>query len=426
MNNNHSEKKWGIEAAARACLVPYGPKRLFFSRLFENLLRPILYFGTNDGSKTGEGPRRILVVEYWYLGDVVMLTPFLKNLRLHYPKAHIAVLANPRGIPILEEQGLVDEIIAINVPWAQHLSRWKKYFSRWWGEYFRCVARLRARQFDLGFTVRADIRDNFLLWLSNVRRRVGYGYAYGGSLLTDVVEPDLGRPHYADRWLRLLEHLKKPVLDRQPELKLARAQRVFAKKFLEEMGLGDGEMVIGFHPGARNEVRQWGQERFLEVARRLKRLFPVKILWFRDPGTPEPAGDGEFIQVALPLKEFLAVLAECKLVVCNDTGPMHMASGLGVPVVAIFGPGMTDWWGPRSAGSRVVAHGGVWCRPCYDYCLFDQPYCLRVVTVDSVYEAAAEAVHAVLRRAELSQKANGEIREQVEMAPASGAERIGD
>jgi lipopolysaccharide heptosyltransferase II len=386
------------EAAARACMVRYGKTQLRLSWLFEVLLRPFLFLRSEKPLRLDEEPERILVLEYWNLGDLVMLTPFLKNLRLHYPKAHIAIIASPRAVSMLEGQGLVDEIVPVKMPWAQHMARRKKYFSRYWGEYIRCIARLRARRFDLGFTVRADIRDNFLLWVGKVRHRVGYGYGYGGSLLTEVVPPDLSQPHYADRWLHLLEHLGKPVLDRQPELRVGPEQRAFGRRFLGEMGLDNGDVLVGFHPGARNEVRQWGNEKFLEVARRLTELFPVKILWFQDPGAPEkPSGRG-FIPVTLPLKEFMAVLSECKLLVCNDTGPMHMASGLGVPVVAVFGPGMREWWGPRSAGSQVVAHESIWCRPCFDYCIFDQPYCLRAVTVDSVYEAAAGALNGLVHR----------------------------
>jgi ADP-heptose:LPS heptosyltransferase len=392
LNSNNSVPNQSADGAARACLVRYGAPRLFLSRVFETLLQPILYFQRRDKHKTAEEPRSILVVEYWYLGDLVMVTPFLKNLRLHYPKAHIAIVANPRVIPFLEGQGLVDEIFPLKVPWAQDMSRRKKYLSPHWGEYFKCLAKLRSRRFDLGFTVRADIRDNFLLWLSGVRQRVGYGYGYGGSLLTHVALPDLSRPHYSDRWLQLLQSLRKPILDRQPELKVGPEEKNKARQLLRGLGIQEGDTVLGLHSGARNPIRSWGDEKFLEVAKRLANKFDVKILWFHEPGSPCNHRHSWLIPVSLPLREFLAVLSECRLVLCNDTGPMHLASACGIPVVAVFGPGKEAWWGPRSANSRVVAHEGVWCRPCFDYCIFDQPYCLRAVTVDSVFQAAVEAI----------------------------------
>jgi heptosyltransferase II len=392
---NRMPARYSADATARACLTRFGWKRLALSRMIEGMLRPIVHLGDPQRSKVEKEPHSILVVEYWYLGDLAMLTPFLKNLRLHYPKAHIVMLTSPRVAPLLEGQQLVDEVIPVNVPWTQHMSRWKKYFSRHWVDFFRCLRELRARRFDLGFTGRADIRENFLLWVVHVKRRVGYGFGHGGSLLTDIATPDFERPHYSDRWLRLLEHIGKPVFDRQPELKVMPEEKQGAWKLLRGLRINEDDVLVGVHAGARNPVRQWGEQNFLEVAKRLTASFPVKVLWFHEPESPEPANCSGLIPVALPLREFLAVASECRLFVCNDTGPMHLTAALGVPVVAVFGPGMAAWWGPRSAGSRVVAHEGVWCRPCFDYCIFDQPYCLRVVSVDAVFEEAARVVNAM-------------------------------
>jgi ADP-heptose:LPS heptosyltransferase len=415
LDSNNTIPNRDADGAARACLGRYGATRLFLSRIFETLLQPVLYFQRRDKRRTAEEPQSILVVEYWNLGDFVMLTPFLKNLKLHYPKAHISLLAGPRTVPMAQGQEFVDEIIPVIVPWAQHMSRWRKYVSWHWVNLFQCVRLMRVRRFDLGFTARADVRENFLLWAGGVERRVGYGFGSGGTLLTDVVTPDLARSHYVDRWLHLLEHLKKPILDRRPQLRLAPEQREFARNFLKKIGIENGEVVIGFHSGARNEVRQWGNERFLEVARRLRRAFPVKILWFQDQGATETPGEEDLIPVRLPLKDFLAVLSECRILICNDTGPMHMASGLGVPVVAIFGPTQPEWFAPVGESHRIVIRRDVWCRPCFDYCIFDQPYCLRVVTVDSVYEAAEQAMLSVLNGAKLTNTAISGIPEHLEM-----------
>jgi heptosyltransferase II len=379
---------------ARACLTRFGWKRLALSRVLELLLRPVSHIGDRRRGKPKQNPGSILVVEYWYLGDLVMITPFLKNLRLHYPEAHIAMLASARVASLLEKQDLVDEVIPVNVPWTQHMSRWRKYASRLWIDFFRCLRKVRARRFDWGFAGRADIRENFLLWVLGVNRRIGFGFGYGASLLTDVAAPDLERPHYSDRWLQLLEHIGKPVVDRRAELKVTFEEKQEAQKLLMELKLAKDEVLVGVHPGARNEVRQWGEQNFLEVARRLLESFPVKVLWFNEPGIPALVSQPGVVSVSLPLRRFLAVASECRLLICNDSGPMHLTAALGVPVVAVFGPGMPAWWGPRSSDSKVVAHEGIWCRPCFDYCIFDQPYCLRIISVDAVFAAAAQVMSA--------------------------------
>jgi ADP-heptose:LPS heptosyltransferase len=402
---NETETNRDSEAAARASLVRYGRTRLFLSRLFENLLIPILHLSDKDDYKAAGESLTILVVEYWNLGDFVMITPFLKNLRLHFPKAHIVLLASPRTIPLAEGQGFIDEVIPVTVPWVPHMSRWKKYFSRDWIGLFQCVRMLRKRRFDLGFTARADVRENFIMWAGGIKRRVGYGFAYGGKLLTDIVPPDLSRSHYSERWLHLLEHLNKPILDRRPELRLRTEHRELARRRLAEMGIENGDVLVGIHAGARNEVRQWGNQRFLEVAKRLRTKFPVKIVWFQDASAEQTPTVEGLIPLRLPLQEFLAILAECRVLVCNDTGPMHMASGLSVPVVAVFGPTQPEWFGPIGEDHKIVIRREMWCRPCFDYCVFDQPYCLRLVSVDSVYEAVAEALRVIFGAAGLGNKA---------------------
>jgi len=100
------------------------------------------------------------------------------------------------------------------------------------------------------------------------------------------------------------------------------------------------------------------------------------------------------IPVSLPLRQFLAVLSRCRLFVCNDSGPMHMAGALGVPVVAVFGPTQPEWFGPLGSRHRVVIRRDVWCRPCADHCLFEEPYCLRLIPVEQVMEAVTEVMES--------------------------------
>ena len=394
--------------AALGILVRISPRKRKLIAACEAFLRPLVRLvnrfrgapppATND-------PKSILVLEYWNIGDIAMELPFLESLRVHYPSAHIAILTSPKCVPLLRDQGLVDEIMVVRVPWAQHYSRWKKYnpFSLLWIDFFRTLGALRARKFDLAFAARADLRENFILWLARVRRRVGYAFGGGGFLLTDEVTPDLARPHFSNLWLRLLEHVGKPVLTRQPHLRLMKKENEWADSYLKELGIRSEEFVVAIHPGARSAIRQWGEEGFRAVAERLSANFPVKVIWFHDPGQrPSPSQSSQFIGVSLPLRKFMAVLKRCQLLICNDSGPMHISAALDVPVVGIFGPGEPVWWAPLGEGHRIVIRPEFWCRPCFDYCIFDQPHCLRLVTVESVYDAAADTLRALFVAAEVN------------------------
>ncbi len=181
-------------------------------------------------------------------------------------------------------------------------------------------------------------------------------------------------------------------MDRHPHLKLSPAEKKFAKEYLAERGIGDGELVIGIHPGARIRTRQWGTEKFRAVGEKLAANLPAKILWFQDPNENKPSDDrAPFARVVLPLRQFMAVLARCNLLLCNDSGPMHIATGLGVPVVGVFGPTEPAWFGPLGEQNKIVINPSFWCRPCADRCIFDQPYCLRTISIEQVFQAALDS-----------------------------------
>lgn len=400
MRSSNEIPRQMADAAAPGVLLKISSRKRKFIHFLEALLRPFVYVVDKLRGRipqlTGE-PNRILVLEYWNLGDIVMESPFLHNLRVQYPTAHIAIFTSPKCAELLKDQGLVDEMIVVRVPWAQHYSRWRKYnpFTMLWLDLFRAVRTVHAREFDLAFSARADIRENFMLWATRVRRRVGYAFGGGAFMLTDLATPDLHNPHFSQRWLRLLEHVGKSILTRDPHLGVSPERQKWARQFLAARGIQDSDFLVAIHPGARSVLRQWGQENFVDLANRLQSEFPIKLVWFCDPGK-SVADDGPNAPLALPLGQFMAVLSESRMFICNDSGPMHIATSLGTPVVAIFGPTEPTWFGPLGQGHSVVIRPEFWCRPCFDYCQFDQPYCLRTVTVDSVYEAAAKTIRQLL------------------------------
>ena len=412
------------DTAALGALVKFGPKKRRIIRTIEFFLRPAVKL--IDGLKPSnsvaapEEVREILVIELWNLGDIVMQSPFLINLRVQYPQARIVLLTSPKIAPLIADQGLIDEIVEVRVPWAQHYSRLRKYnpFSSQWFSTFASLRALRKRRLDLAFSARADLRDNFILWFLNIHRRVGYSFGGGGFFLTDTVVPDLRNQHFSHRWLRLLEHLDKPIRERHPRLHVAKEEHHAAGKLLESHGVRDGDFLVAVHAGARSVNRQWGEAHFAEVAERLLANFPVKIIWFQDPAQQIPPPKGEnVLPLALPLKEFVAVLNHCRMFVCNDSGPMHMAAALNVPVVAVFGPTEPAWFGPLGTHHQIVIRGGFWCRPCFDYCIFDQPYCLRAIDVQEVYQAAQNTLQALFSRPS-SEKTSREVAKVPEVQSA--------
>lgn len=386
-----------FEVMARANLLRMTPLKWRLVRSFETLMRLLnpLTPPLRPFENPKEQPASILVIEYWNLGDLAILVPFLRNLRQSFPRAKISLLVNANLTYVLDGQGLVDAFIPARVPWAVHFHRWLKYnpFSFNWISLARTILTLRKRRFDWAFSGRMDVRDNFILWLSGARRRIGYGLGGGSSFLTDAVVPDLSRQHRADIWLRLLEALGVPPDRSFVGFQLTDAEVASARSFLNERGVPPGSLLVGIHPDARLATRRWGDENFAEVARRIMQDTDIHVLWFSEPGHPVQAPSSDRCHtISLSFRPFLAMLSYCKLLVCNDSGPMHLANLLDVPVVAVFGPTNPVWFGPRGARDRVVIRPEFSCRPCFDYCIFIQPYCLKTISTDEVYSAVKDAL----------------------------------
>lgn len=379
------------ERLAQIFLKPLVGRYRLLLFLAEAVLRPLVLFSGRNSATELLPVKRILVCDCGLLGDAVLLAPFLRGLRKRYPYSHIALLGRAVSGAFLLDQNLIDERLPVELPWDQRLSFWKRHnpFSLLWTKFFREVWGLRQPRFDLAIATGwgSDCRENFVIWLSGARRRIGYGYAGGDFFLTDVVPADLTRPHVLDRNLRLLEHIGMRVVPGGESLAVNGDDEHTAADLLAHHGVTKEDLVIGIHPGAGSAIREWGDERFAEVGRWAAERFNARILWFTDPAKPKPPANVDAIRLALPLVQMIAVLSRCQLFICNDGGPMHVAAALKVPVVAVFGSTQPEWFGPYGEGHRVVIRHDMWCRPCRDQCRWKEPYCLRLISVEQVMEA---------------------------------------
>lgn len=348
-------------------------------------------------AKGFSGVERVLWVNVWGHGDTVLSTPALASLRQAFPCAKITLLVQPQTWPLVAQTPYVDEIITGRVPWSRPENKYKvrDYVK---GEFPKLVQSLRERQFDLAIDGHMDARNNMFLWMIGARRRLGFDYGGGRFFLTDLVAPDFGHPHHADLMVQLAKHVGGKELLERPNVPVPEESRQAAKEFWAEHGLEGPHLVVGIHPGAGHQLRFWGLDRFASVADSLRKRFPVKFLCFCQPdgyGSEIPISSPHVI-VSTSLNQFMALLEKCDLLLCNDGGPMHIATGVGTPVVAVFGPGEPKWWSPKGKNSEFVALGGFQCRPCFDRCKFDQPYCLTWLSVEQVLEVAERKVEHLL------------------------------
>ena len=341
---------------------------------FAARVAPGITGGRRDPAPSSAGVRKILVVELWNIGDVVLTLPFLAQLRAHFPAARITLLGRAHAREVLAGSGLVDDFIVADLGWTESTSGAHPLAYPW-----RQLLRLRRtmvdRQFDLAFQARPHVREHVLLALSRAKYRVGVSLGDNHAALTHPVRRDLSGSRRVDDWLALLEPFGGPVPAGAPTLTLDDSERGWAAEFLRARGVGPSDELIGIHPGASLPEKRWPLARFAEVARVLSGSPGTRVLWFVDPAGYGASGESVpgVITVAADLRRLMALLARCRLLVCNDSGPMHLAAALGVPCVAVFGPGISRWFSPLGEGHQLVsatprpdrfqesaaAHGGI-------------------------------------------------------------------
>jgi heptosyltransferase-2 len=317
-------------------------------------------------SPTGqnESVARILVLELWNIGDVILAMPFLAQLRGLFPRAKISLVSRPFAAELLAGTGLVDEFIAADLTWVSgaHLRLAGKTIDLW-----RLSRRLRHQQFDIAFSSRLHVGEHLLLALSGAKRRVGFALGERDAALTDAVAPAEAQQQKVDDWLRLLGPFGGALSVLLPRLRVGDAERQWASGYLTSRGIGKDELLVGIHPGAGLAEKRWPLERFREVATATAGQPGVRVLVFA-----EPSGYGSelftiprVVGAQVGLRELMALVAQCSLLVCNDSGPMHIAGALGVPTVAMFGAGIEEWFAPLGEGHEVL-------RPDQDEQLADQ------------------------------------------------------
>jgi lipopolysaccharide heptosyltransferase II len=320
----------------------------------------------------GLKPFRILIRGSNWLGDSVISMSAVCAIKAGRPDAHITVLAPEKIAPVWKLVPEVDEVVSLT--------------SR---SLFGAIGTIRRQiGFDVAILFPNSLRVALEVWLAGVPRRVGYQGHHRRWLLNQII-PDRSR-------IGPIEHQVSHYLHIAREVGGLAEPPVVRKLWPRAKANGAGAKV-GLCPGAEyGPAKRWLPERFAEVATAVSAQRPVQWILF---GTAGDAEVGATIEASVgaqctnrigqtTMNDLIAELSECALLLTNDTGTMHLATVLGVPVVAVFGSTEPCLTGPLGNASHIIRHQ-VECSPCFlRECPIDFR-CMKAVTVPEVVEAVS-------------------------------------
>ena len=340
-------------------------------------------------------PKKIMVRATNWIGDAVMSLPAIEALRARFPNSEIVLVAKPWVSELYLNHPAVNRQIVYDPEGAHRGAR----------GFWRLVQELRSEGFDAAILLQNAYQAAWMAWCAGIPLRIGYARDGRSSLLNEVVQvpPPPAYGHQVYYYLQLLflsGLIEKPQTVEEIHLYLSEAERRWGARQLQSMGLGGKRFLIGICPGASfGEAKRWLPDRYALLADRLIDVLGADVLIF---GSRADIPLAEAVARAMghtpvlvagrtTLREFMALLAKCHLAITNDSGPMHLAAALQIPLLTIFGSTNERATGPVGRRVRIIKRT-VECSPCgHRQCPIDFR-CMTGVSVDDVYKAALESV----------------------------------
>lgn len=325
-----------------------------------------------------------------WLGDAVMATPIIADVRLKWPNATLTAMCQDGGVSaLLLGNPHLNEVFSFSRP-NEFLRRQERR---------DLIERLRQGKYDLGILLPNSFSSAWWFWRGEVKMRIGFASDLRRFLLTNPIPlpQEIGKEHLVITYKRLLEPLGIPISQTSPALYVTEEEREAAKQLLAQHKIPEGATLIGINPGAAyGSAKCWLPERFRGVIEKFIPRPNTYILCFADrAGAPLVHSICEGmppcvvnLAAATNLRELIALIEQCSVFLTNDSGPMHIAAALKIPLVALFGSTNEIATGPYDHGQVIHKHAE--CSPCLlRTCPIDFR-CMKRIEVDEVYNALVE------------------------------------
>ncbi|MFA5089915.1 MAG: lipopolysaccharide heptosyltransferase II [Candidatus Omnitrophota bacterium] len=340
--------------------------------------------------KGGNTFKRILIVRTDRIGDVLLSTPVIKALRQAYPQAFIAMMVSPYTKDIIEGNPWLDEVIIYD----------KEGRHKGWLQSLGFAFRLKEKGFDAAIVLHPTNRVHLLAFFAAIPRRIGYGRKLG-FLLTDRIRhiKQQGDKHELEYNLDLIRYLGIEPKDKKTFMPIQNKSEAWVKEIFLARGIKAEDRILVIHPGASCPSKRWPPDNFSRAADNLIEKYGFKAVIIAGPKDAKIADavaknmrhSALNLSGGASVSQLASVLKRASLFISNDSGPVHIASSLDIPVISIFGrnqPGLSPRrWQPLGKKSSFL-HKDVGCQPCLAHNCQKGFLCLKAIRVEDVLQTA--------------------------------------
>ncbi|MCX5677925.1 MAG: glycosyltransferase family 9 protein [Candidatus Omnitrophica bacterium] len=352
--------------------------------------------------------KKILIINPFGIGDVLFSTPLVEILKSRYRDCFIGYVCNKRSYEVIRSNPKIDKFFIYEKD--DYRKAWERSKMGCLRLIWDFLMTLMRERFNIAIDLSLGYQYSLLLGLIGIRERFGFNYRKRGRFLTRKIDIDgFNEKHVVEYYCDILKFLDINIRDLKPSPKvyITNEDIAWANDFLKANGVTESDSLIGVIPGcgaswgADARHRRWDSDGFAKVCDGLAERYGAKVVLLGDSHETEICDN---IQSKIKskaimacgktnLRNFLGLINRCKLIITNDGGPLHMAVGLGLNTVSIFGPVDENIYGPypMSKDHIVISKGDIPCRPCYKkfkYKICEDRSCLKSIKADEVLEAA--------------------------------------
>ncbi|MFC1724093.1 lipopolysaccharide heptosyltransferase II [candidate division KSB1 bacterium] len=328
---------------------------------------------------------KVLIVQTAFLGDVILTIPLIRALKKHIKPVHLHILLRPEAEDVYRNDKDIDNIIVYD----------KKNSEKGIQHLFKLIKKVRAEKYELVISPHRSVRSALISYLSGAKQRVGFD-KNSMSILYNKKVKYINDKHEVERNLSLIE----PIYDGEISITLnmqnSENDRKKADELISNTVRAAGQDIVCMAPGSEWSTKRWLTEYYRKLIK-LCSLSDIKVVLLGGSKDKNICGNISIgfenvtdLSAKLSVNESSEVMKQCKLLVCNDTGAMHIGSASGIDIITVFGPTVPEFGFSPFGVKNKILQSDIYCRPCSihggENCPEGHFLCMRSITPDDVMQ----------------------------------------